>query len=154
MLAPNKVDVNDSAIAAELAAIGAELPPPVDDTAPGADAGAAPGDAPCVDWTEAAAGVVILLDKIVAPNWFLTSEEKFALTDSLAKVGVAFFPDLKMDPRLLSIVSVTFTVAAIAKARRDPLTGRVAPLRAKPAAAANEPGPETPAPADDLRTAA
>lgn len=124
------VQIDDDQVRAELAAIEQEQQP-----APVAPEVAAPGAEPQPtpappDWSMAAAGIVGLFDRVIAPNWQLSEDEQRALFESTRQVLTAFFPDA-LDPRVQACFALGGTVLAIAGARRDPATGKMKPLRLK-----------------------
>lgn len=111
-------------------------------------ASAQPGDgqqpAQPMDWRMAAAGLVLIVDRIIAPNWNLDGGEKDALAEGFGQVLGAFFPTTNLDPRVQALLALGGVTLAITAKRTDLTTGKVVPLRAPP------PAP----PADDERAAA
>lgn len=113
----------DAPIHAELDAIAA-----AHTAAPAAGAPAEPPPQP-MDWRMAAAGVVLICDRIVAPNWNLEREEKDALSEGVTQVLAAFFPTTNLDPRVQAVLALGAVMLAITAKRMDLSTGKVTPLR-------------------------
>ena len=117
----------DQQIHSELDAIAAtHAPPPVVDPA-------APPPPQPIDWRMASAGLVLICDRIVAPNWNLEAGEKDALAEGFTQVLSAFFPTTNIDPRVQATLALGAVMLAITAKRTDLSTGKMTPLRiAKP----------------------
>lgn len=125
---------------AELAAAG-------DATTPDAPPGEAPAPAPePMDWRMVSAGAVLVVDKVIAPNWCLESDEKDALAEGLDMVLRAFFPAAHIDPRVQALLTLGGIAVAIVGKRIDLDTRTLKPLRAPQAQPAED--------ASDTRAAA
>lgn len=131
------VPIDDEAVRAELRDIEQEhaalpaQPAPGDELAPAAE------PVKRIDWTLAAAGLVRVFDRGIAPNWQLDRDECAMLQDSVRDVLAAFFPDA-IDPRVQACLALAGAVIAIGQARVDPATGKLRPMRApKPAASSS-----------------
>lgn len=123
------------------AAIQAELDAIADASAPSPAAAAAPPPiTEPMDWRMASTGVVLVVDRLIAPNWNLDAAEKDALSEGITQVLSAFFPKTNLDPRVQSVLALGAVVLAISAKRTDFATGKVAPLRIvkPPAPAAND----------------
>jgi hypothetical protein len=118
----------DAAIQRELDAIAGGA------AAPAANDPLIPQEPPAtpMDWRMAAAGLVLICDKVVAPNWQLETAEKDALSEGFTQVLSAFFPTTNLDPRVQSVLALGAVMLAITAKRTDLSTGRVMPLRAPP----------------------
>lgn len=93
-----------------------------------------PPPPPPMDWTIAAGALVLVLDRVVAPNWALEDAEKGLLHEQLKVTLAAFFPSINIDPRVQALLALGGVIASIAQSRIDLSTGKVKPLRApKPA---------------------
>lgn len=126
-VAGNPVDVDPSRIDAEFEALAGEAGAPV-------DAGPAPEPA---DWRVAAAGMVAVFAKLVAPAWEITDQEQAAVAEPLAAVLGQFFPAVQVDPRYQAVGALVMAAGAVALARYDADAGQFRPLRrsARPAPA-------------------
>lgn len=136
----NSVEVDDTAIHEELKSIEGEYIPKDDPpgAAPGAPGGgptgAAPGQQqPAMDWNVPAGLIVLILDKLVAPNWELQGEEKQLLHEQTALTLQVCFPNVALDPRIAAVLSLGGAFVIVAQRRYDPETGKLRPLRVKPA---------------------
>lgn len=122
----NPVDVDPSRIDAEFEALAGEA---------GAPAGAdAPPAGEPADWRVAAAGMVAVFAKLVAPAWEVTDQEQAAVAEPLAVVLGQFFPAVQVDPRYQAVGALVMAAGAVALARYDADAGRFRPLR-RPGAA-------------------
>lgn len=133
----NSVEVDETAIREELKAIEGEFIP---HDQPGAAPGAAPGgpgepppQEPGMDWTAPAGLLVLILDKVVAPNWELQPDEKQMLHDQTTLTLQVCFPTIAIDPRILAVMSLGGAIVMVAQRRYDPQTGALKPMRVKPA---------------------
>lgn len=134
----NSVPIDEDQVTAELdqlagGAANSSAGPEVVAEVPGVDPGGERPAALPMDWTIAAGGMVLVLDKVIAPNWKLQDEEKALLHEQLKVTLGLFFPDTNLDPRVQSLMVLGGTVAMIAAARFDPATKRLKPLRVRPA---------------------
>lgn len=125
------VQIDEDQVREELRAIETEQAPPPPPEASAAPAAPEPAPEQPPDWRFAAAGVVTIFDRVIAPNWQLTGDEKNALHESVTQVLVAFFPHA-IDPRIQACMALAGTVFVIAQGRVDPATGKVRPMRVKP----------------------
>lgn len=131
----NSVPIDDDQVKAELEELAGA---PIE---PGASAGGAPPPpgppaappAPPMDWTLICGALVLVVDKIVAPNWQLQNEEKDLLLEQTKVTFAVFFPNANVDPRVQAILALGGTMALIASKRFDPEMKRLKPLRVKPA---------------------
>lgn len=126
----NPVSVDDAAIQAELAQIGAANDP-VGAAAQGAPSEASADTAPAqpADWTVPAGGIVLVLDRVIMPNWELEAEEKGLLHEQIKTSLEVFFPNTNMDPRIAALLAIGGTLAVIGMKRIDPDTKKLKPLR-------------------------
>jgi len=118
----------------------------LDAIAAGAEPAISPGTEPAItaqamDWRMCAAGMVLIFDRVVAPNWQLDAGEKDAMSEGFTQVLSAFFPTTNLDPRLQACLAFGGVMLAITLKRTDLSTGKVQPLRVKP-----EPEKDAPAP--------
>lgn len=142
--------VDDTRIHAELDSIAAEagdmpLLQPL-----GQGPAVEPPPAP-MDWRMASAGLVLICDKVIAPNWQLENEEKDALASGFDQVLSAFFPTTNIDPRVQSLLALGAVMLAITAKRTDMSSGKVVPLRK--AREARESKPDNAASAPDRAAA-
>lgn len=132
----SEVPIDEQAVRDELRSIEGEYiaagdaPPP-----PGADPLSdqqSPELGTPMDWTIPAGLVVMVLDRLVAPNWQLETGEKEMLHAQTVQTLQVFFPRLNLDPRWLALASLAGAIGAIAARRVDLETGSIKPLRAAP----------------------
>ncbi|MBM0105610.1 hypothetical protein JM946_12660 [Steroidobacter sp. S1-65] len=130
------IPIDESAVHDELRAIegeyiaAGEQPPPGDQGAPGPQPEMG-GPAP-MDWTIPAGLVVMILDKLVAPNWELDAGEKQMLHEQTAQTLQVCFPTINLDPRWVALGSLAGAFTAVAMRRMDLETGKLKPMRAAP----------------------
>lgn len=134
----NSVAIDEDQVKRELEEIGAGGEPGASAGAPAGDAAdpglAAPAPAaPPMDWTLVAGALVLVLDKVVAPNWQLERDEKDLLHEQTKVTLTVFFPNANLDPRVQAVLALGGTLALIASKRFDADTKRLKPLRVKPA---------------------
>lgn len=103
-----------------------------------------------MDWSRASAGLVLVVDRVLVPNWALEVEEKDALAQGISLTLSAFFPTLNIDPRVQALIVLSAVVTSIAQKRIDYANRTVVPFR-KPKPT---PAPSTEDAADDHRAAA
>ena len=155
MFNSNSVPIDEAAVHAELAQLAGGEPFHVNGAAP-ASAGATPpgptdessASAPLMDWSQASAGLVLAIDKVLVPNWELESEEKDALAAGISLTLSAFFPTINIDPRVQALLVLGTIVSSVAAKRVNMAERTVVPFR-KP-----KPKPESAADAADAHRAA
>lgn len=134
----NPIEVDEQALAAEADRILSDLPPPAaaNDQAP-AIAGEGLDAEPTLEQIQAAAagyetGAFLIVSKaadVLAPAWGITSDERKALSGSIAFAMAAWFPDHQLPPKYMALLAVAGSLYAIADSRRDPSTGKLKPRR-------------------------
>ncbi len=147
MSGENEVEVDQDAIAAEVAAV--ELPP--DTSPPGAGIGGEAGVPgapalvePAASWIHVTPAIVSGLDLFVCPAWQLTGDEKTALADALAPALDQLFPGGLGAERWAPYFRLLVVAGGIVVLRYDRDTGKLKPLRR--VARAAQPGDEEGAP--------
>lgn len=112
----NAVPVDEAEIQATLEGVAGEY-------IPKGEAGPAPEtpgqqQAP-PDFSMAAAILVVIIDKVVAPNWELTDGEKDLLHTQFTNLGNVFAPHVNMDPRKVAAFGLVGACVAISLGRID-----------------------------------
>jgi len=104
------------------------------DAGPQPQPGAASGEqqASPMDWTIPAGLVVMILDRVVAPNWQLEPGEKEMIHTQTVQTLTVCFPTINLDPRIVAVMSLGGVLAAIGARRIDLESGTIKPLRAAP----------------------
>lgn len=131
--APNRVEVDEARIAAEMEAAAARGESETSAAAPGT----APDDAPVTaepqpsTWAPICPGVVSVVDTFVMPNWKLTAEEKDTLTEALAPVLDDLFPGGIGSERWAPYFRLVFVCGGIVMTRWNRDEG-LPPLHAEP----------------------
>lgn len=74
------------------------------------------------------------LADVLAPNWQISGEQRGSLAHVSAMALAAWFPDHRLPIKYAVLTMVGASLFDIANANRDPETGRLRPLRLKPAA--------------------
>jgi hypothetical protein len=139
----NAVEINEEDIHAELKLLEGAQPgaPPGSNGANGAAPSSAPAAtpaAPPMDWTIPAGLVVMVFDRLVAPNWSLDLEEKQMLLEQTSATLAVCFPTVNLDPRIAAVMSLGGAFVMVAQRRFDPDTGKLKPLRIKKAEPVDE----------------
>jgi hypothetical protein len=110
----NAVPVDDAEIQATLDAVAGEYIPK---DAPGPEI--PPQAPPPPDFGMAAACIVVIVDKVVAPNWELTDGEKDLLQTQLSNVATIYAPTVTLNPRAVAVFGLVGACFAIALGRID-----------------------------------
>ena len=73
-----------------------------------------------------------------APNWAVQPEEASEFSDAMAEALLLWFPDQIIPPKYLAAFNVAWVGLKIIATRRDPETGALKPLHAKPTEVTND----------------
>lgn len=132
----NSIEVNPQSLEAEALAAVADAPPPP------AEPGQELVEQQPASQEQIQQGYEVLFTGMVgwsaqsfAPNWALTPAEVDGMSKALTGACMLWFPDQPIPAKYLSLLTVAAAAAQIVAARRDPETGQLKPLRAKPAEA-------------------
>lgn len=129
----NSVPIDEAAVHAELDELAGGGPSPLNGATPPPGPAPGPGETPApvalMDWSQASAGLVLAIDKVLVPNWELESEEKDALSAGLNLTLSAFFPTINIDPRVQALLVLGTIVSSIAAKRVDFANRKIVPFR-------------------------